>query len=64
LFNRNRRDVIAMAATSLVGLPMSHMKRGDPSARFNLVVSEVELRRNRAGRMLMAIICQLKGTTG
>jgi acetyl esterase/lipase len=30
----------------------------DPSARFDLTVSEVELRRNQAGRMLMARIYQ------
>lgn len=30
----------------------------DPAARFDLVVSEVELRRNAAGRMLMARIYQ------
>jgi acetyl esterase len=34
----------------------------DPDARFDLVVSEVELRRNAAGRMLMARIYQPKGT--
>jgi acetyl esterase len=33
----------------------------DPDARFDLVVSEVELRRNAAGRMLMARIYQPKG---
>ncbi len=33
----------------------------DPDARFDLVVSEVELRRNAAGRMLMARIYQAKG---
>ena len=33
----------------------------DPAARFDLVVSEVELRRNTAGRMLMARIYQPKG---
>src|SRR5258705_7989698 len=33
----------------------------DPEARFDLVVSEVELRRNAAGRMLMARIYQPKG---
>lgn len=34
----------------------------DPNARFELVVSEVELRRNAAGRMLMARIYQPQGT--
>jgi acetyl esterase/lipase len=33
----------------------------DPDARFDLVVSEVELRRNQAGRMLMARIYQPQG---
>jgi acetyl esterase/lipase len=33
----------------------------DPNARFDLVVSDVELRRNAAGRMLMARIYQPKG---
>lgn len=33
----------------------------DPDARFDLVISEVELRRNAAGRMLMARIYQPKG---
>src|SRR6202051_1384313 len=33
----------------------------DPGARFDLTVSEVELRRNGAGRMLMARIYQPKG---
>src|SRR6187402_3005122 len=33
----------------------------DPDARFDLVVSDVELRRNSAGRMLMARIYQPKG---
>jgi acetyl esterase/lipase len=34
----------------------------DPDARFDLVVTEVELRRNTAGRMLMARIYQPQGT--
>src|SRR3977135_2099081 len=33
----------------------------NPAARFDLAVSEVELRRNSAGRMLMARIYQPKG---
>jgi len=33
----------------------------DPDARFDLVVSDVELRRNTAGRMLMARVYQPKG---
>ena len=33
----------------------------DPSANFDLIVSELEMRRNSAGRMLMARIYQPKG---
>jgi acetyl esterase/lipase len=33
----------------------------DPAGRFDLAVSEVELRRNRGGRMLMARVYQPKG---
>ena len=33
----------------------------DPTARFEIAVSEVEFRRNRAGRMLMARIYQPQG---
>src|ERR1700680_5277146 len=33
----------------------------DPAARFDLAVSEVELRRNSAGRMLMARIYRPQG---
>ena len=36
-------------------------KAYDPDARFDLVVSDVELRRNAAGRMLMARIYQPQG---
>jgi acetyl esterase len=74
LINRTRRDVMhAMAATSLVALPMVRMLTSaaahaagalayDPNARFDLAVTEVELRRNSAGRTLMARIYQPKGT--
>ena len=44
------------AAAHAAGVPAY-----DPAARFDLVVSEVELRRNTAGRMLMARIYQPKG---
>src|SRR5262252_9732099 len=61
-----------MAAVGTVGLPavgavsprVSHARTApayDPAARFDLAVSEVELRRNSAGRMLMARIYQPKG---
>ena len=62
--DRIRRDVLkGAAAAGVVGLPTAgHAAAYDPSARFELVVSEVELRRNAAGRMLMARIYQPKGT--
>ena len=74
MINRTRRDLMhAMAATSLVALPMVRMLTSaaahaagalayDPNARFDLAVTEVELLRNSAGRTLMARIYQPKGT--
>lgn len=67
-----RRDALrGMAAAGAVGLAgsgtfgQSAAAAGapayDPQARFDLVVSDVELRRNSAGRMLMARIYQPKG---
>jgi acetyl esterase/lipase len=68
-----RRDVLElMAAAGATGLPAArtlwpgaaHAAGAvayDPAARFDLAVSEVELRRNGAGRMLMARIYQPKG---
>jgi acetyl esterase len=61
-----RRDVLmATAAAGAMGLTAGAHAAGvpayDPAARFDLVVSEVELRRNTAGRMLMARIYQPKG---
>jgi len=68
-----RRDVVhRMAAAGVVGLPMARlllpgaahaaaMASYDPNAQFDLAVREVELRRNSAGRMLMARIYQPKG---
>jgi acetyl esterase len=67
-----RRDVLKrMAAAGAIGLPaagtvgQSAEAAGapayDPGARFDLVVNEVELRRNLAGRMLMARIYQPQG---
>src|SRR5262249_33110737 len=60
-----------MAAASVVGLPMARLLSAsaayaaaplsyDPDAKFDLSVGEVELRRNSAGRMLMARIYQPK----
>jgi acetyl esterase len=68
-----RRDVLKrMAAAGAIGLPaagtawQSAEAAGastyDPGARFDLAVTEVELRRNPAGRMLMARIYQPKGS--
>ena len=68
-----RRDVLEMmAAAGATGLPAvgtlwpgaAHAAGApayNPAARFDLAVSEVELRRNSAGRMLMARIYQPKG---
>jgi acetyl esterase/lipase len=61
-----RRDVLkGTAAAGAMGLGAAAHAAGvpayDPVARFDLVVSEVELRRNTAGRMLMARIYQPKG---
>src|SRR5882724_6321553 len=68
-----RRDVLKrMAAAGAIGLPAArtfwpgaaHAAGGpayNPAARFDLAVSEVELRRNSDGRMLMARIYQPKG---
>ena len=67
-----RRDVLKrMAAVGAIGLPAAGtVWQGaeaagapayDPRARFDLAVNEVELRRNTAGRMLMARIYQPKG---
>ena len=68
-----RRDVVhRMAAAGIVGLPLRRLLSPDaadasatvsydPSAQFDLTVAEAELRRNSAGRMLMARIYQPKG---
>ena len=68
-----RRDVLKrMAAAGAIGVPAaSTVWQGaaraagapayDPGARFDLAVSEVEFRRNTAGRLLMARIYQPKG---
>jgi acetyl esterase/lipase len=61
-----RRDVLkGTAAAGAIGLGAAAHAAGvpayDPGARFDLVVSEVELRRNTAGRMLMARIYQPTG---
>jgi acetyl esterase len=68
-----RRNILKlMAASGGIGLSVARMFRPgaaqaagkpayDPGAKFDLTVSEVELRRNSAGRMLMARIYQPKG---
>src|SRR5882757_2651815 len=57
-----RRDVLKrMAAAGVVALPAAGVAAYDPGARFDVAISEVELRRNPAGRMLMARIYQPKG---
>jgi acetyl esterase/lipase len=48
-------------STKRAGSPATAAPAYDPDARFDLVVSEVELRRNAAGRMLMARIYQPQG---
>src|SRR4029077_6192589 len=61
-----------MAVAGTIGLPavrtfsprVAHARSApayNPAARFDLAVSEVEFRRNSAGRMLMARIYQPKG---
>jgi acetyl esterase/lipase len=61
-----RRDILGLMATmSATGLSGAAAAAGagayDPGAQFDVAVSEVELRRNSAGRMLMARIYQPKG---
>ena len=69
----DRRDLLKLvAAAGAAGLPALRLSATDtaqaagapaynPTATFELAVSEVELRRNSAGRMLMARIYQPKG---
>lgn len=62
-----RREVVGLMATasvaSLSGIAMAAGAPAyDPGALFDVEVSEVELRRNSAGRMLMARIYQPKGS--
>lgn len=70
--NLGRRDVLRLAAVGALAVPAARTLRPggaqaagapayDPAGRFDLTVSEVELRRNSAGRMLMARIYQPKG---
>ncbi len=58
-----RRDVLkATAAAGAVGIPQTAHAAYDANARFDLTVTEVPLRRNAAGRMLMARIYQANGS--
>jgi acetyl esterase len=67
-----RRDVLKTAPAGAIGLAGAFLLPSiaaraadaaayDPAGRFDLAVSEVELRRNSAGRMLMARVYQPKG---
>jgi acetyl esterase len=66
-----RRSILKlMAASGWLGLSVARVFRSsvahaavgyDPGAKFELAISEVELRRNSAGRALMARIYQPKG---
>jgi acetyl esterase len=61
-----RRDFfMKMAAAGAATLPLTSRLLArtayDPAAKFDITVSEVELRRNSAGRMLMARVYQPKG---
>jgi acetyl esterase/lipase len=62
-FRTGRREfLLAMAAVGLSPrLPLLGKAIYDPEARFDLSVSDVEFRRNAAGRTLMARVYQPKG---
>jgi acetyl esterase len=66
-----RRDVLKLSAWAAAAVPLFGSVRGtaassapayDPAASFELDVTEVEMRRNRAGRMLMARVYRPKGS--
>ena len=69
-FHGRREFLKALAALSAAGLPSvlstatlrARAAAYDPAAKFDISVSEVELRRNKAGRMLMARIYQPAGS--
>jgi acetyl esterase len=64
-----RRDVLKLSAWAAAAAPLLGTVRGvsaavpayDPAAAFELDVTEVEMRRNAAGRMLMARVYRPKG---
>ena len=56
-----RREFLqTMAGFAVVGIP-AFERTYDPTAKFEIAVSEVEFRRNKAGRMLMARIYRPNG---
>ena len=67
----DRRDVVKLMVAAGAAMPVARglwpgaahaaARAYDPAATFELDVKEVELRRNGAGRMLMARIYQPKG---
>jgi acetyl esterase/lipase len=56
-----REFLLALAAAGVAGLPATAHAAYDPKATFDLDVREVEFRRNRAGRLLMARVYQPRG---
>jgi acetyl esterase/lipase len=63
-FPGRREFLVTLAALGAVGFPIEAAGASppyDPTATFDLVVSEVELRRTAAGRTLMARVYQPKG---
>jgi acetyl esterase len=61
-----RRDVLRMMTALGAGLPLSALRADaatayNPAAKLEIDVSEVELRRNKAGRMLMARVYKPNG---
>jgi len=56
-----REFLVTMSAVAAAGWPARAARRYDPAAKFEITVSEVEFRRNAAGRMLMARVYQPAG---
>src|SRR5262249_59707325 len=56
-----RDFLIKMAAVGAAGFRAHAAPRYNPAATFDITVSEVEIRRNPAGRMLMARVYQPNG---
>src|SRR5882762_5153049 len=55
------KEMAALASVSVPGIAAAKSKAYDPSARFEIKVSEVPFRRNAQGRQLMARIYQPQG---